>query len=285
MSTAVPPQTFALDRSIFNDTLYSSLRSFWFRGIPSGSKATSGESMKRWFGVGRSAEESQAMDDECRQKFGAAVQAISPETLLLPDFMSDDDDIAHAAELVKPFVEEVEAAHKDGGEDKAAETLLSLVLLLDQMPRNIHRDPAGLRLVYGHYDRLASSLIRSRLAADRGLLQQSYFRGNPLTVQWLVMPLMHAEHLDSQRRVLKIMEDCRAQAIEAGDNAAAETAQMSFDPAKTHLDIVERFGRFPHRNECLGRESTNEEKEWLKTGDTFGVKQNQESNEDGKAEL
>ncbi|SMR58752.1 unnamed protein product [Zymoseptoria tritici ST99CH_1E4] len=285
MSSAVSPQAFALDRSIFNDTLYSSLRTFWFQDIPAGSKASNEESMKRWWGKGRSSEESQAMDNECRQKFGSALRAIGPENLKLPDFKSYDEELKHASELSKPFVDEVEAAQKSGGEDKAAETLLSLVLLLDQMPRHVHRDPAGLQLVYGHYDRLSWSLLRSRLAAEPGLFQQSYFRGNPVTVSWLGMPLMHAEHLESQQMALRSMEKCHEEAVIAGDNAAAASAEKSFAPAKSHLDIVSRFKRFPHRNEALGQQNTADEAEWLKTGETFGVKQHQESDESVNAEL
>jgi uncharacterized protein (DUF924 family) len=285
MSSAVPPHAFTLDRTLFNETLYSDLRAFWFRGIPAGAKASNEESMKRWFGIGRSAEEAQAMDNECVERFAPTLRSIGPEKLALPEFKSYEDDLAHAAELTKPFVDEVEAVKKEDGEDKAAETLLSLILLLDQMPRNIHRDPSGLRLVYGHYDRLAWSLIQGRLAATPGLLQQPYFRGNPLTVMWATMPLMHAEDLKSQKLCKQLLESCHQEAVDAGDEAAAKSAEKSFGPAKSHADIIEQFGRFPHRNEGLGRETTSEESDWLRTGDTFGVKQNQDSDGKGKDEL
>jgi hypothetical protein len=49
-----------------------------------------------------------------------------------------------------------------------------------------------------------------------------------------------------------------------------EYARSSWD---THADTIKKFGRYPHRNACLGRESSQEEKEWLSTGETLVVSQ------------
>ncbi len=74
---------------------------------------------------------------------------------------------------------------------------------------------------------------------------------------FLYMPFMHAEDRDAQERCVTLFE--REQ------ERLPEALADRFDPkwAVMHRDIVERFGRFPHRNELLGRESTDEERAFL----------------------
>lgn len=277
MATPVPPQNFTLDRNIFNDTLYTNIRSFWFAGIPAGSKHGNAESLKRWWGIGgRTEEESSAYDAECRRNFGSILERIGPEHIALPPFKSYADELEHAQQLSARFISEIQ------GKDNGHERLLSLILLLDQLPRNIYRDPPGLRLVYNHYDRLAWSLIRSAPAAN--LIPHPSHRGNELVKRWLALPLAHSEDLESQRMALDIVEGTLREAREDGDEETAKEVELGMPAARKHLEIVERFGRFPHRNECLGRSDTGEEEEWLKDGETFGVKQRGKEGE-GKDEL
>ena len=61
--------------------------------------------------------------------------------------------------------------------------------------------------------------------------------------------------------------------ISAGDTGAHAYLERGRKAEDLHVGAIRKFGRYPHRNACLGRESTPEEKEWLKTGDTFGVSQ------------
>jgi len=129
------------------------------------------------------------------------------------------------------------------------DTLLAAILLLDQFSRNMHRGKA--EAFAG--DTLAQEL--TRLAIDRG-----WDAGMPPERRgFLYMPLMHAEDVDAQRRNVEL---CEALHREAPPDLEAELAkQLKY--AKLHAQIIDRFGRFPHRNAVLGRESTAEEKTYL----------------------
>ena len=67
------------------------------------------------------------------------------------------------------------------------------------------------------------------------------------------MPFMHSESVEAQRRSVELFERL------AGEDGAPDVVSY----AVGHRDIVERFGRFPHRNGILGRETTPEEAEFL----------------------
>ena len=135
---------------------------------------------------------------------------------------------------------------------------LALVLVLDQFPRNIYRNTAR---AY-HYDSagldLALKIIDQSLNLDLHPIEQSF----------LFLPLQHSEALDDQTRAVQLYETLTAQSL----GPYLESAKNSLDYAKRHCDIIRRFGRFPHRNAILGRDSTEAELEFLASGgDTFGV--------------
>jgi uncharacterized protein (DUF924 family) len=91
---------------------------------------------------------------------------------------------------------------------------------------------------------------------------------DPVAATFLLMPLMHAEDEALQNDCVRgFAELCER--VEKGDEShAVLTNGLAF--ARAHADIVERFGRFPHRNEILGRDSTAEEKDFLtKPGSSF----------------
>ena len=79
---------------------------------------------------------------------------------------------------------------------------------------------------------------------------------------FLYMPLQHAEDLDLQRRSVEQFGSLAAEAADAWRDYFAENVHY----AREHHDIIERFGRFPHRNRILGRESTEEELRYLADG-------------------
>ena len=118
---------------------------------------------------------------------------------------------------------------------------LALVILLDQFPRNMYRgDPRSYAT-----DREAQETAQYAVerALDRELPE--------FQRRFLYMPFMHSEDLAHQRRSVELFR-------ELGEDDAD-------DPyAVRHMEIVERFGRFPHRNEVLGRPTTPEESEFLK---------------------
>jgi len=121
------------------------------------------------------------------------------------------------------------------------ETLLAAVILLDQFSRNIHRDTA--EAFAG--DPLALALVR--IAFDHGWEKDL----EPERRAFLYMPLMHAED--------------RALQAESLRRFAEPGLEYNLDFAREHAAVIERFGRFPTRNAALGRESTAEEAEYLKT--------------------
>jgi uncharacterized protein (DUF924 family) len=134
---------------------------------------------------------------------------------------------------------------------------LSLIIVLDQFPRGLFAgtpdayssDPQTLRIAEegfrnGHYDALAS----------------------PWEKFFYFLPLAHTEgpgHLERMERIVAISEEVAAQA----PPHLKPVWEFSLSQAQANLDVISRFGRFPHRNEILGRHSTPAEMEYLRKGD------------------
>ena len=268
---ATPVQNFTLDKSIFNGDLYSRLRDFYFPNVPANASTPSEEVRARHFGIGLSEQEKAAVDDQCRDNFAGALESIGPEEFLLPPFESPAKDLKEAETLSAPLLAEIQQAQAQDAK-KGTDTLLSLVVLLDQMPRNIYRDPAGLRKVYMHYDRLSFSLLHSSMRLNPSPIDHSSYRLRPVYKNLFLMPLMHSEHLPSHNLFYEIAGQTLKDVKEVGDEEAAKYVQMQIDFEHKHADIIKKFGRYPYRNELLGRRSTAEEEKWLETGETFGVK-------------
>lgn len=136
---------------------------------------------------------------------------------------------------------------------------LALVILLDQFSRNLGR---GTPAAFANDDKA--------LACCEAALQQGHDRALfPLERAFLYMPMMHAESREMatkcvaafQRLSREIKEQC------PGD------APDFLTHAEQHASVVERFGRYPHRNEILGRPSSAEEREFLAAGaESYGQK-------------
>ena len=148
------PSTFTLNKSIFNETLHSRIRTFWFDGLPPGFTSANPVALKRWWGLDATETEKQQFDASCREEFLPAIEALGPDSLRLPAFESHQAERDSASIIASPLLAEVQAAN-DRSAQQAADTLLSFVILLDQLPRNIFRSQSTLPLVYNHYDRLA----------------------------------------------------------------------------------------------------------------------------------
>lgn len=121
---------------------------------------------------------------------------------------------------------------------------LALIILLDQFPRNMFRDTKQMFQT----DSLA-------LEYSKDSIKKNFDKEIEKGKAFFYMPLMHSENLEDQKECLKIFEE-----LSKEDNSYRENVKF----AKMHLDIIERFGRFPHRNKTLNRESTKEEIEFLK---------------------
>jgi len=123
-----------------------------------------------------------------------------------------------------------------GAEPRAA---LALVLLLDQAPRNLHRGSAR------SFASDAAALRHARAIVDAGLDQNL----SEVEKVFLYLPFEHSESLADQDRCLAL--------------TAAMIDPLWHNFAEKHQVVIARFGRFPHRNAVLGRESTPEELEFL----------------------
>jgi len=128
---------------------------------------------------------------------------------------------------------------------ECAEGSLALVILLDQFPLNMFRGTAQ------SYSTESTSRHEANFAIDHQFdlsmtAQQKAF---------LYMPFMHSENLDDQARALQLFEQ--------------PGLENNFKFARHHYAIVEQFGRFPHRNEILGRENTQAEVEYLNSKQAF----------------
>ncbi|HYW14870.1 MAG TPA: DUF924 family protein [Allosphingosinicella sp.] len=111
----------------------------------------------------------------------------------------------------------------------SARDAIAAIILFDQFPRNMHR---------GHADQFSSDPLALAIAGgaiDRGLDKAM----SPEERGFLYMPFQHSEDMDDQRRSIALF------------TALGDDYQLDF--AKKHHDVVERFGRFPHRNAILGR--------------------------------
>ena len=267
-----PPQSYTLDRTIFNENLYSRMRDFWFYGLPENASAPPFGLLKMWWGIDSSKEQRAHFDGKCSENFKHALEALGPDNLALPPFESHEKDVDQAATISMPLLTEVKEAQAQHLK-KGADTLLALILILDQMSRNIYRDAGGLRLVFGHFDRLALTLLHASMKLSPNPVDLEEYRLRPVIKQWYLMPLMHSEHLLSHELFSDISLKSRGEVGRVGDQAAVEYLDRSLWFEEKHVQPLRKFGRYPHRNAALGRESTKEETEELRSGDTFGVGQ------------
>ncbi len=130
--------------------------------------------------------------------------------------------------------------------EPTAEGALALLLLLDQIPRNIYRGSAHAFAT----DPLAQAL------ADRAV-NSGHDRATAMPLRiFFYLPFEHAENLSAQARCVALMEA-------TGDAEFVRYAIL-------HRDIIARFGRFPHRNAALGRTTTPEEQAFLDAGGFAG---------------
>jgi len=150
-------------------------------------------------------------------------------------------------------------------------TALSIILLLDQVSRNRFRTKETLPYVYTHYDSL-SQFILSRVFArkPRPDLHPS-IQFSPAYRVWFYMPLMHSEKLEQHDQALQYSDEMSSDVASKGDEEAVKFIEMQRKFEMEHRDIIAKFGHYPYRNEYVGRQTTKEEEEWLKTGQTFGV--------------
>lgn len=141
------------------------------------------------------------------------------------------------------------APAREGAFDAWAETAegaLALMLVLDQMPRNIDRGTAGA------FACDAKAREMARLAVERGFDKQV----QPVQRTFLYLPFEHSEELADQDVSMRLFSALAAE-------PAFPDGARTLDFAGRHRDVIRRFGRFPHRNAALGRVSTVAEADYL----------------------
>ncbi len=147
-------------------------------------------------------------------------------------------------EIREKFGSDVEAAGRGDYDDwtKTPHGTLALLLLLDQFSRNIYRGTAK-----------AFAFDARALKVAFESLNKNFHKAFPKSSHtFFFLPFEHSEEID--------MQDLSVDLFRAlGDHEA-------YHYALVHMDVIRRFGRFPHRNEFLDRKSTPEELEFLKTG-------------------
>jgi uncharacterized protein (DUF924 family) len=199
------------------------VREFWFGKLPL-DRAGLDERMKVWFAGEESPQLAQECDAAIRSEFGARVEAALRGGL---------------------------ASWADGPRRR-----LSLIILLDQFPRNIFRGRA--RAYAGDEQALALALSGMQSGADAAL--------DPVERIFFYMPLQHSESLEVQDESVAAYRRLLGEApqlLHASFEATLKSAEV-------HASVIRRFGRFPHRNRVLRRASTTEEMTYLRAENGFG---------------
>jgi len=118
---------------------------------------------------------------------------------------------------------------------------LALCILLDQFPRNMFRGTPKA------FATDAKALVVAKFALAKGFDQVL----SPIKRRFLYLPFEHSENLNDQRKCVELFEKM------------IKDDPLGYDYAQRHLKVIEKFGRFPHRNKILGRMNTPDEEEYL----------------------
>eukprot|EP00281_Chroomonas_sp_CCMP1168_P017520 CAMPEP_0206218580 /NCGR_PEP_ID=MMETSP0047_2-20121206/3874_1 /ASSEMBLY_ACC=CAM_ASM_000192 /TAXON_ID=195065 /ORGANISM="Chroomonas mesostigmatica_cf, Strain CCMP1168" /LENGTH=307 /DNA_ID=CAMNT_0053641091 /DNA_START=13 /DNA_END=936 /DNA_ORIENTATION=+ len=161
-------------------------------------------------------------------------------------------------EISEKFTDLIRAAGKgelEGGVWDEPTGMLAKIILCDQLSRNAFR---GTKEAFA-YDTKAVELARKAAAMeDMG-------KGLPsAAIQFFVMPLMHSESLEDH----SLIEKKLTEAVDKLPKGHALNGTLQFE--LQHKEVIDKFGRYPHRNKQYGRETTPEEAEWLAKPDCPG---------------
>ncbi|KAK0653180.1 hypothetical protein B0T16DRAFT_407535 [Cercophora newfieldiana] len=245
----------------FNPAVYERVRKLWFEKA-----ATDNELMlppmelaKQWF------TSDPAFDELCRNAFGEQLRLIQSGDVTASDLL------ASTASL-KPF------------------DWLGLILLLDQVPRNCYRGPEA-KIAFTTFDPIAVEITLR--AIKEGIPDTPEIRYHAGYRLWFYLPLQHSEErgihelsmveharifadmrelMDSSEERLggdEKLRQCRRFLLENRE-AVEKWDDMLVGFSRRHKAVIDRFGRYPHRNEALARDSSEEEVRYLaEGGETF----------------
>jgi len=151
---------------------------------------------------------------------------------------------AFDADISDRFMTTYDMAVKDlcAAWTKDADGVLALCIILDQFPRNMFRDQAK---AFATDDKILNIV---KEALHKGFDQIL----PPVKRRFIYMPFMHSENIEEQKRSAQMFKSMK------------DNDPLSYDYALKHLEVIEKFGRFPHRNEILGRISRADEIQHLR---------------------
>ncbi|HJQ84276.1 MAG TPA: DUF924 family protein, partial [Candidatus Binatia bacterium] len=139
----------------------------------------------------------------------------------------------------------------------APRSALALVVLLDQFPRHVWRRTAR---AFAHDPQALAT-------AERAVAAGHWSQLEPVEQAFLILPYQHSESLAHQRESVRLSHAI----IDAAPPAWRPLLERYHDFAERHRALIERFGRFPHRNRVLGRDPTADEAAYLGAGgESFG---------------
>ncbi|KAJ2158645.1 hypothetical protein GGF46_003609 [Coemansia sp. RSA 552] len=209
------------------------INQFWF-GESDRLHSEGKASFQRWW-----FEPGAAIDQEIRTRFGKDFEQV----------------VGGAKATETSGAKATETASAKAMVDEAKETAdgtLALIILLDQMGRNMFRGSPQAFAGDGIARSLAMYMVRRKFHLDLRLVKRSF----------VYMPLMHAEDMEAQDLSVQLYSEL-AEELRAPDEDSRNNDFGEF--AKMHQAVIRDFGRFPSRNKALGRQSTPEEEAWLKT--------------------
>ncbi len=159
-------------------------------------------------------------------------------------FNSTPDFDAELKEKFEPLIKQASAGALDSWRE-SSEGCLALVLLLDQFPLNIYRNEPQSFATEKEAIEITKFGLSKQFDRELGDEYKAFF----------YLPLMHSESLEDQNLCVELM--------------AASGLKDNLRFAEHHRNIIQRYGRFPHRNRILGRASTTDEIEYLNSEDAF----------------
>jgi uncharacterized protein (DUF924 family) len=164
-------------------------------------------------------------------------------------WFSEDPVFDH--EIEKEFADDVSAACEGNLDHWAAEPRgrLALIILIDQFRRNIYRNTA---------EAFSKDKLALKLCVE-GAMEKKDAGLTPIQRVFFYMPLQHAESSKVQAKSLALYN----RLAEIVSPTYRETFLTVAQFAELHKDIIDQFGRFPHRNKLLNREDTEQEAEYL----------------------
>jgi len=251
-------------QNVFNPSVFERMRKLWFEKTASDSDLILPpmDLAKQWF------TSDDAFDNVCRDAFAEQLNLIRSGTVTASDLLA-------FAETLKPL------------------DWLALVLLFDQIPRNCYRG-SDAKLAFSVFDPLCLEVTLR--AINDGIPDCPEIRYHAGYRLWFYLPLQHSEKQDihelSMRENARIFTDMKALMGATEDSLGSDEKlkktreillenkevvdrweDMLLGFARRHKVLIDRFGRYPHRNEAMERESTEEELKYLaEGGETFSSK-------------